>query len=44
MSTFNAIDLCLGRVSNLAISFTLDADNLGVGKNVVSFNIVGSKP
>ena len=29
---------------NLSDSLVLDATNLGVGKNVVSFNIVGSNP
>ena len=44
ISTATVKDLFLGRFSNLASSFTLEATNLGVGKNVVWFNVVGSKP
>ena len=44
ISTDNVSDFFLGKLANLASSFTLDATNLGVGKNVVSFNAVGSNP
>ena len=44
ISTATVKDFFLGRFPNLASSFTLEATNLGVGKNVVWFNVVGSKP
>ena len=44
ISTDNVSDLFLGKLSNLASSFIFDATNLGVGKNVVWFNTVGSNP
>ena len=44
ISTLSVNDLFFGKLESLSVSFTFDATNLGVGKNIVSFNIAGSNP